>query len=224
MALTNTAGDARRAAPGSAVNDYRYPIAAGAQARYQVRAPMSLIHTLCRRKYQLFQQEFFPTRPATHLKGARERCLARPSRQHARQLYFWCAGQFHAFCYQPDQLKQSRASRSSGEQATRYSRPIILTSRKFGSALISGILGQLVHQAFEALTGSSHRLAQMQALGLQLLIDLVFQHIVLGAQLAGPARPPVQSCASSASISVFIAPNYRGKNAAWSRTKPLFSK
>jgi hypothetical protein len=55
------------------------------------------------------------------------------------------------------------ASRSSGAQATRYSRPMILTSRKFGSAVISGILGNLVHQAFETLTGGGHSLPQMQS-------------------------------------------------------------
>src|SRR5574343_1937301 len=76
----------------------------------------------------------------------------------------------------------SKASRSSGEQATRYSRPMILTSRKFGSALISGILGNLVHQAFETLASGSHRLAQMQAFGLG-GNHLVAQNLVLGAQL-----------------------------------------
>ena len=55
-------------------------------------------------------------------------------------------------------------STSSGAQATRYSRPMIFTSRKFGSALISGVLGQLVHQTLEALAGDRHRLTQVQTL------------------------------------------------------------
>src|SRR5574343_244396 len=76
----------------------------------------------------------------------------------------------------------SSASRSSGPQATRYSRPMIFTSRKFGSRLISGILGDLVYQAFETLARGGHRLAQMQALGLG-RGHLVAQNLVLGTQL-----------------------------------------
>ena len=59
---------------------------------------------------------------------------------------------------------------------------MILTSRKFGSALISGILGQLVHQAFETLAGGRHRLPQVQSFGFSCR-HLVFQYLVLGAQL-----------------------------------------
>src|SRR5574343_111035 len=114
------------------------------------------------------------------------------------------------------------ASRSSGVQATRYSRPMIFTSRKFGSPLMSGLLGQLVHQFFQTLPGGCHGLAQMQTLSF-CRSYLIAQYLVLGAQLENQVDDLFDLGFKRFEFSIHGA-HYSGKNNSRSRTKLPNSK
>jgi hypothetical protein len=62
----------------------------------------------------------------------------------------------------------------------------------------------------------------MQSFGLG-RCHLVFQHLVLGAQLVNQGDNLFDLGFQRFEFDIH-GPHYRGENAAWSRTKPLFSK